>query len=157
MSLPSRWWYSQSSRLIDLTPEDRPIYVYHKETVDERATSLQQTLTSIDQFYYATKANNNENLLARLVELGFGLECVSIGELKHASAIVASHGLTMKTPFLFTPNFAGKREYEDAFKMNVYVTIDNIYPLKQWTDVFAGKSVFLRLDPEHGDGHHGTK
>ena len=34
------------------------------------------------------------------------------------------------------------------------VTLDNLYPLKQWPEVFEGHDVFVRLDPGQGRGHH---
>jgi diaminopimelate decarboxylase/aspartate kinase len=34
------------------------------------------------------------------------------------------------------------------------VTLDNVHPLREWPEVFAGREVFLRLDPGRGRGHH---
>jgi bifunctional diaminopimelate decarboxylase / aspartate kinase len=55
---------------------------------------------------------------------------------------------------LFTPNFAARTEYETAFAKGVRVTLDNLYPLKKWPEVFRGREIFLRIDPGFGRGHH---
>jgi diaminopimelate decarboxylase/aspartate kinase len=55
---------------------------------------------------------------------------------------------------LFTPNFAPRAEYEYGFAKGVRVTLDNLYPLEAWPDVFRGKEIFLRMDPGIGRGHH---
>ncbi len=55
---------------------------------------------------------------------------------------------------LFTPNFAPRSEYEYGFAKGVRVTLDNLYPLKTWPEVFRGREIFLRIDPGFGRGHH---
>ena len=55
---------------------------------------------------------------------------------------------------LFTPNFAPRDEYEYGLEQGVWVTLDNLHPLREWGDLFAGKDVFLRLDTGQGRGHH---
>ena len=55
---------------------------------------------------------------------------------------------------LFTPNFAPRAEYEFGFAKGVRVTLDNLYPLKMWPEVFRGREIFLRIDPGFGRGHH---
>jgi diaminopimelate decarboxylase/aspartate kinase len=55
---------------------------------------------------------------------------------------------------LFTPNFAPRAEYEAALKSGVQLTVDNAWAVHNWPGLFAGKSLFLRLDLEAGYGHH---
>jgi len=55
---------------------------------------------------------------------------------------------------LFTPNFASKEEYEKGLSCGVWVTVDNIYSLEKWSDIFKDKEIFLRIDPGKGQGHH---
>ena len=69
------------------------------------------------------------------------LECVSQGELEHAFACVP--GLAPER-VLFTPNFAPRAEYEYGFERGVRVTLDNLYPLKAWPEVFRGREIFVR-------------
>jgi len=55
---------------------------------------------------------------------------------------------------LFTPNFATRDELCRGFATGARVTIDNLYPLERWPELFAGREIFLRLDPGQGRGHH---
>jgi diaminopimelate decarboxylase/aspartate kinase len=34
------------------------------------------------------------------------------------------------------------------------VTLDNLYPLQAWPEIFAGQRLFIRLDTGTGRGHH---
>jgi diaminopimelate decarboxylase/aspartate kinase len=89
--------------------------------------------------------------LRRIYAAGLTLECVSQGELEHAFAQVP---LLDPGRVLFTPNFAPRSEYEYGFEKGVHVTLDNLYPLKAWPDVFRGREIFVRIDPGFGRGHH---
>jgi diaminopimelate decarboxylase/aspartate kinase len=55
---------------------------------------------------------------------------------------------------LFTPNFAPRNEYEHALELGVWVTLDNLFPLKQWAKTFTGRDIFVRIDTGQGRGHH---
>ena len=79
------------------------------------------------------------------------IECVSQGEFEHAFASVPAD---RSDRVLFTPNFAPRSEYEYGFARGVRVTLDNLYPLKMWPEVFRGREIFLRIDPGFGRGHH---
>jgi diaminopimelate decarboxylase/aspartate kinase len=89
--------------------------------------------------------------LRRLYAAGLTLECVSQGELEHAFASVPQ---LAPERVLFTPNFAPRGEYSYGFQLGVRVTLDNLYPLKAWPEVFAGREIFVRIDPGVGRGHH---
>jgi len=55
---------------------------------------------------------------------------------------------------LFTPNFAPRAEYEHALEQGVWVTLDNLFPLRQWAKSFKGQELFVRIDTGQGRGHH---
>src|SRR5690606_32093864 len=97
-------------------------YVYDLATVRERARALAAT-TAVDRCFYAIKANPHPAILRAIANEGFGLECVSQGELDHVFA-----ALPQLSPqrVLFTPSFAPRIEYEAAFARGVTVTIDNV-------------------------------
>lgn len=76
------WWRGQRAHLLQLADAGTPRYVYHLPTVRARARAL-AAIKPIDQRYYAIKANNHPAILQLLEAEGFGLECVSHGELKH--------------------------------------------------------------------------
>lgn len=146
------WWHAARARLLQLmTQADGARYVYQTKIVAERAQALKQHLTAVDRWFYAMKANPHSALLQTLDAAGFGIECVSLGELDAAAAALpagAAGGL------LFTPNFAPRGEYAAAFARAARVTVDALHPLQHWPQLFSGKEIVLRIDPGHGQGHH---
>ena len=146
------WWRQprQRERLLQLAAQATPRYAYHLPTVRERARAL-NAIAAIDRRYYAIKANPHPAILRALVEEGFGLECVSRGELQRAFEAVP--GLD-PARVLFTPNFAPIHEYQAAFARGVTVTVDNVELLQRWPELFRGRALWLRIDLGHGDGHH---
>ncbi|MFN7964850.1 MAG: bifunctional aspartate kinase/diaminopimelate decarboxylase [Acidobacteriota bacterium] len=145
----SPWWLRRRTELLALTEDGRARYVYDRATVRERAQQLLRTVTQVDAFYYAMKANSHRELLATIVEAGFGLECVSAGELLRAKELVDG-----RAPLLFTPNLAPIAEYALAFESGAEVTVDGPHTLAIAPEMFRGTSLALRLDPGQGLGHH---
>ena len=127
-----------------------PRYVYHLPTVRARARQL-QGIDAIDRRYYAIKANGHPALLRALAAEGFGLECVSQGEVERVFEAVPGFD---PARVLFTPSFAPIGEYEAALARGVTVTVDNVELLRRWPGVFRGRALWLRIDLGHGDGHH---
>jgi len=144
------WWSQARLKLLQAAQAGTPRYVYDLATVRERARALSAT-SAVDRCFYAIKANPHPKILQTIVGEGFGLECVSQGELDHVFATVP-HLAPQRV--LFTPSFAPRREYEAAFARGVTVTLDNIEALQRWPEVFRGRTLWLRLDLGHGEGHH---
>ena len=146
---PRGWWEDQAERLRDIAAEG-PAYVYDLETVRAAARRL-LALESLGRVLYAVKANHHPEILRALAEEGVRFECVSPGEVAQVLATVPG---VRPADILFTPNFAPRGEYEQALAQGVRLTVDNLYPLQAWPEVFAGRSIFLRLDLDAGYGHH---
>lgn len=144
------WWREKREELIELAAKEGPIYVYDSDQVRETATNL-KGLMSLDRLFYAIKANDNKQLLEIFYEQDLGFECVSIGEVEYVLDLFPDID---RDRILFTPNFAPRVEYEQALEEGIHVTLDNIFPLQEWTDTFKGHEIFLRIDPGHGYGHH---
>ena len=144
------WWLGRKDELISLAEKQSPIYVYDEETIKTVISQLAE-LKSVDRLFYAVKANANPEVLQTLYNAGLGFECVSISEVEHVLKLFSKIDANR---ILFTPNFAPRSEYERAFKLQVTVTLDNLYPLEVWKDVFTNREIFLRLDPGQGFGHH---
>lgn len=142
------WWRERRDELLAVA--QTPAYVYDTASIDAAAQRL-RALTHVDRVFYAIKANDHPAILRQLHAAGLGLECVSPGELAH---VFESCPALEPDQVLFTPNFAGRQAYADALALGVHVTVDNIHPLQSWPDLFAGASIFLRLDPGGGRGHH---
>jgi diaminopimelate decarboxylase/aspartate kinase len=97
------------------------------------------------------KANAHPAILDTLAARGVGFDCVSQGEIERVLAVVPAID---RARILFTPNFAPRHEYQWALDQGVTLTLDNLYPLKAWPELFRGRSVFVRLDTGQGHGHH---
>jgi len=143
------WWrVSERQRLLDIAAEGSPRYVYHLPTVRKQAREL-KTLAAVDRLHYAVKANTHPAILRALAEEGFGFECVSPGELRAVIAAVPE-----SAPLLFTPNFAPREDYAFALTTRATVSLDALYPLEHWGELFRGREIVLRVDLGRGLGHH---
>ncbi len=101
--------------------------------------------------FYALKANWHPEILKLFAEQGLGFECVSRFEVEHVMKTLPTLD---KQKILFTPNFAPRAEYEWGVSQGIWVTLDNLHPLKAWPEVFKGRDVFIRIDTGYGRGHH---
>lgn len=144
------WWMRERERLQATAQAGTPCYVYHLPTVRERAREL-MGVDAVDQRFFALKANPHPKVLQALEVEGFGFECVSAGELAHLFEVLPE---LSPQRVLFTPSFAPRSDYADALRRGVHVTIDNAFVLRQWPELFQGRSLMLRLDPGFGSGHH---
>lgn len=147
---PEPWWQKKRATLLQIAREKSSVYVYDRQEIEQNIRRIQQVDT-VDTYFYAMKANANANVLERFYEAGLGFECVSLGEVERVLQLFPEID---RNRILFTPNFAHRVEYEKGFEHKIHVTLDNIYPLQQWPEVFRDKSFFLRIDPGHGQGHH---
>ncbi|HXI47523.1 MAG TPA: bifunctional aspartate kinase/diaminopimelate decarboxylase [Steroidobacteraceae bacterium] len=148
----ANWWEQPQKRsaLLDIAARESAAFVYDAETLDATLAAVLR-VKSVKRWAYAMKANWHPEILRKVYGAGLTLECVSRGELEHAFASVPALD---PERVLFTPNFAPRAEYEFGFAKGVRVTLDNLYPLKMWPEVFRGREIFLRIDPGFGRGHH---
>ncbi len=148
--VPDVWWMKKREQLLKLADGQLNAYVYDRDSVAAAAKSL-LNLKNISRILYAVKANFNADLLRTLGDAGLDFECVSPGEVEWLEEIFPDFDLSR---VLFTPNFAPREEYEWALKKGLQVTLDNLYPLQAWPELFKGKKLFIRVDPGQGRGHH---
>src|SRR6202044_1125410 len=146
------WWEQPQKRrvLLDIAARESAAFVYDMECLDAAIAAV-LSVRSVKRWAYAMKANWHPQILRRGYAAGLTLEGVSRGELEHGFAVVPALD---PERVLFTPNFAPRAEYEYGFARGVRVTLDNLYPLKMWPELFGGKEIFLRIDPGFGRGHH---
>ena len=147
-----QWWEDPAKRrqLCAIAARESAAFVYDEATLDAAIAGVKR-VEAVDRWAYAMKANWHPQILRRIHAAGLMLECVSQGELEHAFASVP--GLAPQQ-VLFTPNFAPRAEYVYGLGLGVHVTLDNLYPLKAWPELFHGREIFLRIDPGLGRGHH---
>jgi diaminopimelate decarboxylase/aspartate kinase len=147
---PVQWWVTRRGELIDIAHAKNAAYVYERASI-ERAISSLQALRSVDAVFYAMKANSNAEILRLVHDLGVNFECVSPGEIARVLELFPKLD---RRRILFTPNFAPRHEYEWAVEQGVWLTLDNLFPLREWGPLFKKKDLFIRIDTGQGRGHH---
>jgi diaminopimelate decarboxylase/aspartate kinase len=145
-----RWWERKRDALLRLGAQHGALYVYDRATIEERIASLRR-LSAVDRLLYAVKANPNVEVLECIAAAGVGFDCVSQGELEH---VMGTFPRLDTRQVLFTPNFAPRPEYAFALDRGVQVTLDNLYALREWPDLFRDREILVRIDTGHGRGHH---
>jgi len=144
------WWLDRRQQLLEVTRTESSAYVYNLNTVSQSAIGLKQ-LSSINRILYAVKANMNADVIAELAAHGIDFDCVSPGEVGHLLRLLPDLN---RDRILFTPNFAPRSEFEWAIEQGLQLTLDSLYPLQMWPQLFEGSKLFIRLDPGKGRGHH---
>lgn len=143
------WWVERRDELIALGAKGHPLYVYDLPTVRRRCADVASL--GVDRIFFAMKANPHPDVLHEIYQAGYGFECVSPGELDHVRHLFKDIDASR---LLYTPNFAPRTEYQHGIESGAYVTVDSIYVLEQWPDLFRDRTVMLRIDPGYGRGHH---
>lgn len=144
------WWRGERDRLLDCLDQEDACYVYHLPTARAAAERL-TALRAIDRVLYSVKANAHPALLRNFAQAGLEFECVSLAEVQHVLAAVPD---LQPQQILFTPNFAPRVEYARALEMGVRVTLDNLFILREWSELFRDREVLVRIDLGWGRGHH---
>jgi len=146
----TQWWHIRRNELIELGRTHGAAFVYERASLQAKAQSL-KALPGIDGVFYALKANWHPEILKLFHAQGLGFECVSRGEVTHVLKTLPDID---RQKILFTPNFTPRGEYEWALGQGIWVTLDNLHPLKAWPELFRGREVFVRIDTGYGRGHH---
>ena len=148
--VPDEWWMKKREELLEVAAGKLNAYVYDADSV-RSAVGVLQGLSSIDRVLYAVKANFNPEIIKILDAEGVDFECVSPGEVEWLQQVIPDLDLGR---ILFTPNFAPRDEYAWALDQGLLITLDNLYPLQAWPEMFADRKIFVRMDPGQGRGHH---
>ena len=144
------WWQNRRDELQRIAREHGSAYVYDRASSELAAKQL-LAIRGVDRIFCAMKANPHPELLKTFAGLGLSFECVSRGECEHVLNVVP--GID-PSRILFTPNFAPRSEYEWALEQGVNLTIDNVYALREWGELFRDRDVLIRIDTGFGRGHH---
>jgi diaminopimelate decarboxylase len=121
-----------------------PLYVYHAETITAQYKKLTTAFASHPtRFFYACKALSNVSVLRHMQQLGAGLDCVSINEVR-----LGLHAGFAPENIIFTPNGVTFDELIAAKDLGVTLNIDNISLLERFGARFGGSyPVCVRLNP----------
>ena len=144
------WWAQRRDALLGAIGERQSCYVYDSPSIREAIARL-LALDNVERIFYAMKANPHPGVLRIVHEAGLGFECVSPGELARVRSLFPD---LPGERLLYTPNFAPREDYAAGFDAGAQVTLDNLYPLEAWPELFRGKALFVRVDPGQGRGHH---
>lgn len=144
------WWRARREQLLAILDGRDCAYIYDLATVRSQAQRL-LGMRSIARVFYAMKANPHPDILRTVRAAGCGFECVSRPEVEKVFEVFPD---ARPDEILFTPNFAPRDEYRWALAQGIRVTVDNVSILRDWSALFAGREIFLRLDAAGGRGHH---
>jgi len=144
------WWRARRDALLALFGERDCAYIYDLATVRSQARAL-CAMRSVSRILYALKANPHPDILRAVHAAGCGFECVSRAEVERVLESVPG---IAREHLLFTPNFAPRAEYRWALEQGFRLTVDNLSILRDWSGMFAGREILLRLDATGGHGHH---
>ncbi len=144
------WWEQRREELQRVARAAGAAFVYDRASLELAARQL-LAIRGVDRIFYAIKANPHPEILRTFAGLGLSFECVSQAECQRVLDTV--RGIDAGK-ILFTPNFAPRAEYEWALAQHVNLTIDSLYALREWGELFRGRDVLVRLDTGFGRGHH---
>ena len=131
-------------KLINLAKKyDTPLYVYDGDKIIEKYTTFKKSFKVKNlKIHFAVKALTNISILRLFKNLGAGLDCVSIEEIK----IGLEAGFD-PTEIIYTPNGVSIEEYKEAIGLGTKITVDNISILEKIGVEFPKLPIFLRLNP----------
>lgn len=137
----------------DLTEKyGTPLYVYDFEKIRRNARRLKEAFKSDDvdvDFYYAMKANGHPEILKIFIEEGYGMDCVSPGELQLAllAGVKAGH-------ILYTGNYESLEDLQAAYKAGAKINLDDISSLERLLQVGKPELITYRINPGKGRGKY---
>jgi len=139
-------------RVTDLVEKyGSPLYIYDAATISRQYKRLSDAFGNTRmRIHYACKALNNINIMRHLRKLGAGLDAVSIQEIH----LGLKAGFTPKD-IMFTPSCIDFDEYDEAIKIGVHISIDNLSILEK-VGAKYGSSVpaSIRIRPNIMGGGH---
>ncbi len=144
------WWRRRRAELLATLSDHPCAFVYDLESVASAARSL-RGMKSLGRVHYSMKANSNPRILQTIRGQGVDFECVSRGEAERALQLFPDLD---PQRILYTPNFAPRDEYAWALERGVRVTVDNLFVLTAWPELFRNREIFARIDTGVGRGHH---
>lgn len=120
-----------------------PLYVYDGDMITEKYKAFKNAFKVKNlKIHYAVKALSNLSILKLFKELGAGLDCVSIEEIKLGLAAGFS-----PEEIIYTPNGVSIEEYREAINIGTKITVDNITILEKIGLEYKGLPVYIRLNP----------
>ncbi|MBU2634337.1 MAG: diaminopimelate decarboxylase [Nanoarchaeota archaeon] len=138
--------------LLKLAKEyNTPLYVYDLKKVKEQINKLKKFIGIYPniEFLYAIKANYNPHLTKEIVKQGFGIDAVSLEEVK--LGILAG---AKPQKIIFTGNNMTDIEMTEVHKLGVLLNIGSLSRLEKFGKKYPGSDVCVRFNPNIGYANH---
>lgn len=132
-------------RLLAIAAEyGTPVYVYNADKISQQYQRLQTAFAGQSvRFFYACKALTNPHVLQHVLQLGAGIDCSSINEVKMALYAGAS-----PRQVLYTSNGIHFSEIQEAVSLGVHINIDSLSNLRKFGQQYGHTyPVGIRLRP----------
>jgi len=137
------WWTKKQDQLMAAIGNEPGIYVYHLETIQNRARELQLSCPQLSTFTFPLCINSHCDVLKALAAEGFKIECVDIHEVQQAVQLLNNHG----SAIIFAPNFCDKADFMEAYRLGAEVVVNSIKAFSEHPESFEGRDVTLKVDP----------
>ncbi len=120
-----------------------PLYVYDAHIIERQYKRLSSAFDVPHlSLNFACKALTNISVIKFLKQLGAGIDCVSIQEVK--IAIAAGY---QPKEILFTPSGVSVQEIQEAIEIGVHINADNIPLLEQLGSMNIDAPLCIRINP----------
>ena len=135
----------KNSKLIQAASEfGSPLYVYDANKIKYQYNRLVKSFKSVKnlQLNYAVKALSNISILKYLIDLGSGIDAVSIQEVH-----LALKGGINPEKIIYTPNGVSMDEIKFASELGVKINIDNLSVLEDFGNSHPEIPICIRINP----------
>ena len=121
-----------------------PLYIYDSNMIKSQYNRLKQSFKDVKnlQINYAVKALSNISILKYMINMGSGIDAVSIQEVK----LALKAGVNPKK-ILYTPNGVSIEEIKEVTELGVSINIDNLEVLEQFGNLNPDIPVCIRINP----------
>ena len=136
----------KNSKLIQAASEyGSPLYVYDANKIKYQYNRLVKSFKSVKnlQLNYAVKALSNISILKYLIDLGSGIDAVSIQEVH-----LALKGGINPEKIIYTPNGVSMDEIKFASELGVKINIDNLSVLEDFGNSHPEIPICIRINPQ---------
>ena len=131
--------------LLDATEKfGSPLYVYDSDKIKRQYNKLKNSFSSVKslQINYAVKALSNISILKFIINLGSGIDAVSIQEVELALKCGVK-----PDKIIYTPNGVSMDEIKKASELGVKINIDNLSVLEEFGSNNPSIPICVRINP----------
>ena len=135
----------KNSKIIQAASEfGSPLYVYDANKIKYQYNRLVRSFKSVKnlQLNYAVKALSNISILKYLIDLGSGIDAVSIQEVH----LALKSGINPEK-IIYTPNGVSMDEIKFASELGVKINIDNLSVLEDFGNSHPEIPICIRINP----------